>query len=88
MLAVTILIHFSRRLHGSSKPKPQEKINGMQWEILTQLDDLDFADDLTLISHIHRQIQDNTTYLARISVQVGLKINNKNKILRLDDTTC
>ena len=55
---------------------------------MTQLDDLDFADDLALMSHSHRQMQDKTTDLARISAQVGLKINTKKtKILRLD-TTC
>ena len=41
--------------------------NGIQWKILTQLDDLDFADDLALMSHSHRQMQDKTRYLARIS---------------------
>ena len=31
--------------------------------MLTQLDDLDFADDLALLSHSHRQMQDKTTEL-------------------------
>ena len=47
--------------------------NEIQWKILTQLDDLNFADDLPQMSHSLRQMQDNTTYLARISAQVGLK---------------
>ena len=51
--------------------------NGIQWKILTQLDDLDFADDLALMSHNHRQMQDKTTYLVRISAQVGLKNQQK-----------
>ena len=55
---------------------------------LTQLDDLDFTDYLALMSHNHRQMQDNTTDLARISARVGLKINKKKtKILRLINTT-
>ena len=55
---------------------------------MTQLDDSDFADDLALMSHSHLQMQDRTTHLARISAQVGLKINKKKtKILRLN-TTC
>ena len=70
------------------KTETKEKRNIIQWNILTQLDDLDFADDLALMSHSHRQMQDKTTYLARISAQVGLKINKKKtKILRLN-TTC
>ena len=56
--------------------------------MLTQLDDLDFADDLALLSHSHMQMQDKTTELALISAQVGLKINKrKTKILR-PNATC
>ena len=55
--------------------------------MLTQLDDLDFADDLALLSHSHLQMQDKTTGLALISAQVGLKINKrKTKILRTNAT--
>ena len=55
--------------------------------MLTQLDDLDFADDVALMSHSHRQMQDKTTELALISAQVGLKINKrKTKILRTNAT--
>ncbi|KAI0225627.1 DNA polymerase zeta catalytic subunit [Lamellibrachia satsuma] len=70
------------------KTATKEKRNGIQWTMLTQLDDLDFADDLALLSHSHRQMQDKTTELALISAQVGLKINKrKTKILRTN-TTC
>ena len=55
--------------------------------MLTQLDDLGFADDLALLSHSHRQMQDKTTELALISERVGLKINKrKTKILRTNAT--
>nr|KAG5694373.1 hypothetical protein BaRGS_002227 [Batillaria attramentaria] len=36
--------------------------NGIQWTSWTELDDLDFADDLALLSHSHSQMQDKTTY--------------------------
>ena len=53
--------------------------------MLTQLDDLDFVD--ALLSHSHRQMQDKTTELALISLQVGLKIHKrKTKILRTNAT--
>ena len=69
------------------KTETKGKRNGIQWKILTQLDDLDFADDLALMSHSHRQMQDKTTDLAQISAHVGLKINKKKtKILRLNTT--
>ena len=70
------------------KTKTKGKRNGIQWKILTQLDDLDFADYLALMSHSHWQMQDKTAYLAQISAQVWLKINKKKtKILRIN-TTC
>ena len=73
MLAITIPFHFSHRLDHKTETKGRR--NGTEWKILTQLDDLDFADDLALTFHSHRQMQDKTTYLARISAQIGLKIN-------------
>ena len=70
------------------KTETKGKTNGIQWKILTQLDELNFADDLALMSHSHRQMQDKTTDLVRISAKVWLKTNKKKtKILRLN-TTC
>nr|KAG5694647.1 hypothetical protein BaRGS_003925 [Batillaria attramentaria] len=51
--------------------------NGIQWTLWTQLDDLDFADDLALLSHSHSQMQDKTTRLEATSAGTGLKINRK-----------
>ena len=51
--------------------------NGIQWTLWTQLDDLDFADDLALLSHNHSQMQDKTTLLETTSAGTGLKINRK-----------
>ena len=34
--------------------------NGIQWTMWEQLDDLDFADDIALLSHTHTQMQDKT----------------------------
>ena len=52
---------------------------------MEQLDDLDFADDLALLSHSHQQMQDKTTELqATTSSQVGLKIHEgKTKVLKI-----
>ena len=38
--------------------------DGNQWTLWTQLDDLDFADDLTLLSHNQQQMQNKTTSLG------------------------
>ena len=53
----------------------------------TQLDDLDFADDLALLSHNHNQIQDKTTLLETTSARAGLKINKKKIELRKMNST-
>ncbi|VDO62029.1 unnamed protein product [Schistosoma curassoni] len=53
-----------------------------------QLDDLDFADDLALLSHTHKQMQGKTTSVSAVSAAVGLNIHKgKSKILR-HNTTC
>ena len=51
------------------------KKNGIQWTPWTQLEDLDFADDLALLSHNHDQMQGKTTGLAATSERTGLMIN-------------
>src|ERR1700729_2861994 len=51
--------------------------NGVQWSLTQQLEDLDFADDLALLSHSHAQMQDKMVALNRISQQIGLKIHSK-----------
>nr|KAG5705815.1 hypothetical protein BaRGS_027474 [Batillaria attramentaria] len=61
--------------------------NGIQWTLWTQLDDLDFADDLALLSHSHSQMQDKTTCLEATSAGTGLKINRKKTELMKINTT-
>ncbi|XP_062587192.1 uncharacterized protein LOC134248835 [Saccostrea cucullata] len=61
--------------------------NGIQWTLLMQLDDLDFADNLALLSHNQSQMQDKTTRLATTSAGTGLKINLKKTELMKINTT-
>lgn len=61
--------------------------NGIQWTLFDQLEDLDFADDLALLSHNHAQMQDKTTHLETISAGVGLKINKRKTELIKTNTT-
>ena len=61
--------------------------NGIQWTLLSQLDDLDFADDLALLSHSRNQMQDKTTLLETTSATTGLKINRKKtEVMKLNTT--
>ncbi|VDP61438.1 unnamed protein product [Schistosoma curassoni] len=53
-----------------------------------QLDDLNFADDLALLSQTRQQMQEKTTSIAAASTTVGLNIHKgKRKILRYN-TSC
>ena len=63
------------------------KRNGIQWTLWTQLDDLDFVDDLALLSHRRNQMQDKTTRLESTSKQTGLKINTRKTGLMRFNTT-
>ncbi|KAH9595475.1 F-BAR domain only protein 2, variant 2 [Schistosoma haematobium] len=65
------------------KISTSEEKHGIQWTAYMQLDDLDFADDLTLLSHTHEQIQGRTTSVAASLASVGLNIHKgKNKVLK------
>ena len=71
------------------KTTTANKNNGIQWTLFKQLDDLDFADDLALLAHNQKQMQDKTTCLETYSEKVGLKINQKKtEILRINTDSC
>ncbi|VDP31351.1 unnamed protein product [Schistosoma margrebowiei] len=53
--------------------------HGIQWTAQNQLDDLNFADDLALLSRTHEQMQMKTASVATVSAPVGLS-KNKGKI--------
>ena len=54
--------------------------NGIQWTPWSQLD---FADDLVLLSHSHQQMQEKTELLNTVSTQLGLNINrSKTRIMK------
>ncbi|XP_062620145.1 uncharacterized protein LOC134281729 [Saccostrea cucullata] len=59
----------------------------VQWTLLTQLDDLDFADDLALLSNSQSKMQDKTTHIATPSTGTGLIINVKKTELMKINTT-
>ncbi|VDO49537.1 unnamed protein product [Schistosoma margrebowiei] len=50
--------------------------HGIQWIGLMQLDDMDFIDDLTLLSHTHELRQTDTTSVAAGSTSIDLNIHN------------
>ena len=59
--------------------------DGIQWTLTTRLEDLDFADDIALLSHNRRSMQSKLTRLAKISMQTGLRISkSKTKVMRVN----
>ncbi|VDP39650.1 unnamed protein product [Schistosoma curassoni] len=65
------------------KTSISEGKHGIQWTSRMQLDDLDFADDLALLSQTQQQMQEKTTSVAAASAAVGLNIHKgKSKILQ------
>ncbi|VDO77522.1 unnamed protein product [Schistosoma margrebowiei] len=57
--------------------------HGIQWTARNQLDDLDFADGLALLSRTHEQMQMKTASVAAVSASVGLSIHKgKTKVLK------
>ncbi|GFS16816.1 hypothetical protein ElyMa_004966000 [Elysia marginata] len=65
------------------KESTRGKQNGIQWNLWQQLDDLDFADDLVLLSHTKGQMQSKTEDLNIIPKSLGLRIHSgKSKVLK------
>ncbi|VDP31821.1 unnamed protein product [Schistosoma margrebowiei] len=64
------------------KTSTSEVKHGIQWTSKMQLDDLEFADDLALLSHTQQQMQEKMTSVTAASAAVGLNIHKgKSKIL-------
>ncbi|KAK9738474.1 hypothetical protein QE152_g9845 [Popillia japonica] len=57
--------------------KTEDKKTGITWNMFERLEDLEFADDICLITSTKKQIQVKSLRLAKTAQQVGLKINKK-----------
>ena len=85
MLAVTFSLPLSHRLDHEGDDERGK--NGIQWTLFEQLDDLCFADDLTLLAHNQNQMQDKTCRLETFSAKTGLRINlRKTELIKINTT--
>ena len=50
---------------------------GIRWGTFTILEDLNFADDISMLSHTHQHIQKKSSRIEKYAGQIGLKINTK-----------
>ncbi|VDO90815.1 unnamed protein product [Schistosoma margrebowiei] len=75
--------HFLLVVDWITKTSTSEGKHGIQRTAQNQLDDLDFADDLALLSHTHKQMQTKTASVVAVSASVGLSIHKgKTKVLK------
>ena len=62
-----------------------DKRRGIRWKFTTVLEDLDFADDIALLSSKFNDLREKTGRLAEAAARVGLKLNaRKCKTLRTE----
>jgi hypothetical protein len=50
-------------------------VRGITWKLTQTLEDLNYADDICLLSHKFVHMQDKVNYLQQESIKAGLKIN-------------
>ena len=55
----------------------EDQPRGIRWTLFDMLEDLDFADDLALLSHTHHHMQEKTRHLSKFGRQVGLQISKR-----------
>ena len=61
----------------------RDRQRGIRWGLVDRLEDLDFADDLCLLSETHREMPEKLGDLTEEAEKVGLAINvKKTKALR------
>ena len=77
LMVVDWIMHKTTEIHNLA----------LQWTPWSQLNDLDFADDIALVSHNHQQMQQKTTHMANTSAKIGLNVSkDKTKVMRINNT--
>ena len=76
-----VVIDWVMRKTTSDQPR------GIQWTLFSQLEDLDFADDLAFLSVKLDHLQEKTDRLERYTKQTGLTINtSKTQVMSINAT--
>ena len=65
----------------------EDQVRGIRWTPFSYLEDLDYADDIALLSHTHTHIQEKTQRFNTFAKQFGLNISSKKtEIMALNAT--
>jgi len=76
---------FSLCVDWIMKETTRDVKRGLSWTFTETLEDLDFADDIALLSHRHQDMQAKTNDMASTGKQLGLNINvSKTKIMKIN----
>ena len=63
-----------------------EEPRGIHWTFTSGLEDIDFADDIGLLSHTQQQMQEKTSKLKEEGGKISLRINRrKSKVMRMNN---
>ena len=63
----------------------KDKDTGLRWKLATKLEDLDFADDIALLSPTQQMMQRKTRKLQEQAARAGLRVSNKkSKVMRIN----
>ena len=58
--------------------------NGAQWTLWTQLDEIDYVDNVALLSHAYEHMQRKATTMGKVSKSIGLNIHSsKLKVVKV-----
>ena len=68
---------FTLAMNWIMKETTLEKKRGIRWTLTSVLEDLDYADDVGLLSSKHKDLQDKTTKMKEVSEMLGLRVNKK-----------
>ena len=67
------------------KKSTSDKSRGIQWDLLTHLEDLDFADDLAILSTNFNNMQEKSSLFNKYSNQTGLHVSTtKTKAMKIN----
>ena len=63
----------------------KEEGTGLRWKFTSKLEDLDFANNVALISSTQRHLQLKTNWLVENAERIGLRVNvGKCKVMRVN----
>ena len=70
---------FSLVMNWVMRRTTEDQQKGIRWTLFDTLEDLDFTDDLALLSHTHQHMHEKTRRLSMFGQQVGLQIRKRKR---------